>query len=324
MKTVGFLLTILLALPAFADRVNNGGGLWGCVGSDTRLRRAMLVDLFEAENEFGLDVIKSASGLAPEIAKYQIDLLTAANAGLGNGFLRSLETVLKKIRPVNGILTFVDDALYRLSPHPDQCSPGKWEYLQFANYTQQDQVLIRDDLWKSTLVSEIDRAALLTHEAVYLWLRKEKKDQDSVRARQIVGILFSTLPASEKNTEILNVLNQQDDDPLLKAWACTVDNTHESSTFIGFGNLMIEAQSAALETCKSNSGNGFFCSGSTSCEEAKTSAEIWFCQVDNTHESKTFSGKGRTKVEAQYGAKKACQSGSNGFFCQPPSCQSKP
>lgn len=57
------------------------------------------------------------------------------------------------------------------------------------------------------------------------------------------------------------------------------------------------------------SGNSIFCG----VEERQPSH---YCTIDSSFDG-TFSGEGKTQLEAEYNAKQACKAGSrsNGFFC---------
>jgi len=321
-------LAILLATASFAkagDKIGNGGGIWTCETPQGVLVRAQLVDLFEAKNEFGLQIPPMPNLMAQDIAKQKASVLRGKNALLTEKVNFHLNEVLKKSRFVNAILQKIDDALFRIVPLPNTCTEGQWEYLQFANFTAQDQVLIRNDIWTSQVVSELDKGALLIHEAIYRWLRLENKDDNSIRAREIVGILFSDLNVDEMNRRIQTLLGPDTQPTPLDTWACTLMNKNNQLFYLAFGESNTEAKTKVTQACE-NGEQGFFCDvASTLCEEAKSNSNIWTCTVNNKSTSKTFLGKGKTFPEAQYGARQSCSDASNGgFFCQDAVCETKP
>lgn len=325
MKTL--IIAILFVLSSIAragDKIGNGGGIWACTTTQGVLVRAELVDLFEAKNEFGLQIPTVPNLLAQDIAKQKASILRGKNTLLTDKVNFHLNEVLKKSRFVNAILQKIDDALFRIVPLPNTCKEGQWEYLQFANFTAQDQVLIRNDIWTSQLVSELDKGALLLHEAIYRWLRLENNDDNSIRSREIVGILFSNLNVDEMNRRIKTLLGPDTQPTPLDTWACTMTNRNNNIFFLAFGESLTEARTKVLQTCE-NGEQGFACnSNEAQCEEAKSNSNVWTCTVKNRHASKTYLGKGKTFPEAKYRALQSCSDSSNGgFFCEEPTCESK-
>lgn len=325
MKTL--IIAIFFTLSPFAqagDKIGNGGGIWTCTSNKGDLIRAQLVDLFEAQYEFGLQVPPAPNLIAQDIAKQKAFILHNKNNVLTEKINFHLNEVLKKARFVNAVLQKIDDALYRIVPLPNTCPEGQWEYVQFANFTTQDQVLIRNDFWTSPVVSELDKGALLLHEAVYRWLRLENKDDNSIRAREIVGLLFSDLNLDEINRRIQTLLAPITPPTLSETWACTLMNRHNNSFYLAFGESNLEAKTKVIQACE-NAPNGFFCtlpnSPAPECEEATSNSNVWTCNVNNENISKNFLGKGKTLPEAQYNARQSCSNSSNGgFFCQVATC----
>ncbi len=314
------IITILLISNIHAqagDKIGNGGGLWACTTNQGELVRSQLVDLFEAKNEFGLIIPQVPNLMAQDIAKQKAKVLREKNSLLTEKINFHLAEVFKKTRFVNAILQKIDDALFRIVPLPNTCTEGKWDYLQFANFTAQDQVLIRNDLWTSPRVSELDKGALLLHEAVYRWLRLDYKDDNSIRAREIVGVLFSDLQPDEMNRRILTLIGANSPPSPLDTWACSLTNKHNHLFFLAFGETKIETDAKAHQSCEAGP-DSFFCTSETAlCELATSNSNVWSCIVKNTHEAKTFLGKGKTLVEAQYRAQQSCSDTSGGgFFCK--------
>lgn len=197
------LLVVFLLVSANAeagDKIGNGGGLWACRAPD-RIVRAELVDLFEAREEFKLNLKAFGKKSADEILREQLVYVRSALPDLYDEWISHFNYALKNRQLVNAKLRPIEDSLYRIEPAAQTCPEGKWEYTQFANFTEYGQILIQRDLWESPAISELDRAALLFHESLYRWARIRLLDRDSVRARRIVGYLFSTLKPEELRRE---------------------------------------------------------------------------------------------------------------------------
>jgi len=207
MKFVVVLIFSLFACKSFAqDKIGNGGGVWACVEPDQSISSGMLVDLFEARNEFGLNT-PSLQGSDPlKLAQDKADFLATQWPARGAAWATILANTLQRIHFVNSDLIVVDDALVRTKPQASQgCAQG-WQYVQFANFTNQGSVLIRQDIWSGDKIPVLDKTALIWHEVIYRWLRETQGDKNSVRARMIVGLLFSDLSLDEVKTRIEKVL----------------------------------------------------------------------------------------------------------------------
>jgi len=320
-----YLALIILSLSSFVqagDKIGNGGGLWACSSTQGALVRTELVDLFEAKNEFGLQILPVPNLMAQDIAKQKASILHDQNSFLTEKINSHLIEVLTKSRFVNAILQKVDDALYHIVPLPSACPEGQWDYIQFANFTAQDQVLIRNDIWTSPTVSELDKGALLLHEAIYRWLRLENSDDNSIRARQIVGILFSDLSSDEMNRRIQTLLGPSTQPSPSDTWACSLTTRSSKLFYIGYGQSESDAKNNLTQICESGP-DSFFCHLELpSCEQAKSNSNTWMCSVYNKNISKTFFGKGKTSIEAEYNARQNCSDSSEGgFFCQETTCE---
>lgn len=325
MKTL--IIGILFGLNSFAlagDKIGNGGGIWICSTNQGAFVRAELVDLFEAKNEFGLRVPAAPNLMAQDIAKQKASILSAKNKVLTEKITSSLNEVLTKSRFVNAVLQKIDDALFRIVPLPNTCPEGQWEYVQFANFTAQNQVLIRNDIWTSTVVSELDKGALLIHEAVYRWLRLDYNDDNSIRAREIVGVLFSDLNTGEMNRRIQTLLGPNTTPTPSETWACTLMNHHNYLFFLTFGESHLEAKTKVTQVCE-NAPHSFFCKDRIpECAEAKTNSNIWTCTVYNENTDRTFFAKGKTLPEAKYSAQQSCSDSSyDGFHCEIANCEKR-
>lgn len=323
MKKIILISFILFVNFSWAgDKVGNGGGLWTCFTKDKEISHGVLVDLYEAKVEFGLNIPADEQSRPMDIVKKKADLLRFRDTYLYSIFSPEVDNVMQKIRLVSSELVVVDDALFRLKPHYSTCSMP-WEYVQFANFTNLGQVLIREDLWNSSAISALDKAALVWHEAIYAWLRKERGDSDSVRARMIVGLIFSDMESSQFKNRIAKILkeNQQPQPRPEDRWICLVENKHTSNWYGGYGINKLEASGNAKSSCQKEEYE-FFCQDQNlRCEEIISESINNVCQVENHLHQKTYIGKGRNRLEAAFGALKACQAQPDSVSCSEPICQ---
>lgn len=195
-------------LQARADGAGNGGGTWVCQNKDQlqTIRWVKLVDLYEAEKEFLLQLKTFGSRDYQEIVDAQKVRLFSVNKNLYERLLPYFEEVEDNIREVDVDLEIIDDALYRVRPPARDCLGGTIKYVQLANFTYYGAILINQHLFNNAKLSEADKAALMFHEAIYAFLRDRYGDTTSVRTREIVGYIFSTLKNSEIREKIDSVL----------------------------------------------------------------------------------------------------------------------
>lgn len=308
---LGFLSVSVSTLAG--DKVGNGGGLWTCSVQQNlqiNLQSGMLVDLYEAEVEFSLPLITTTELDPMKIVEERLSYIQSNLPGYYWMWNQVLADSRQKIHFVNSELTIVDDALYRVKPLSSTC-PSGWVYSQFANFTNQDQILIRSDFWKSPAISSLHKAALIWHEVIYSWLRTQYQDKDSVRARQIVGVIFSTLPAGQMNSRIEKVLTPSQVLPTQPTWFCMVKNMNTFMNFGDYGMNQLEASSRTVQKCQ-NSLNGFHCDETgVQCSELSKQSAPKVCQLKNYQNNRTYLGKGYSVLEAEYKSREQCQMDTN-------------
>jgi hypothetical protein len=153
------LVAVFCCSGAFAgDKVGNGGGLWTCFNPDLTVQRAVLVDFYEAQNEFSWSLV-APSATDPLVIVDQLNgSLRDSLPDYAARWSEILSDVKSKIHFTDSELQVVDDSLYRIKPLPSLCRTG-WQYVQFANYEPFHIVQIRQDLWDSPAVSALDKAA---------------------------------------------------------------------------------------------------------------------------------------------------------------------
>jgi hypothetical protein len=193
---------------AASPRVGNGGGVWACEDRTTReIRWQRFVDLFEAENEFGLR-IERLERAPREIVREKMELIAKHSPNLHRLLLAYPVNFRKVIRflPKSSGLTVIEDAAIRVRPLPESCEDGYLYYGQLANFTFDGRLLISTKFWSDPTFTNTERGALLVHEAIYKALREGMGDRDSSRVRQIVGLLFAELDTKDKFQKIESLL----------------------------------------------------------------------------------------------------------------------
>lgn len=315
------LASLFCSVRSFAgDKVGNGGGLWTC-SINHHLQQGVLVDLWEAQEEFGLPLIRS-NEINPMTIVEERQLYIEQNLpGYAHGWSQVLKDSIPKIRFVNAELSFIDDNLHRLKPPASLCAED-WVYTQFANFTPQDQILIQSDLWNNALISPLHKAALIWHEAIYAWLREQFQDKDSVRARQIVGLLFSTLPVQQVKSRIEGILTPAPIGHNDVIWFCMIFNNVTEIHYGNYGVNQLEASTKTIQTCQEGA-NSFHCDEhGMACSQILDQSVQKVCQLKNYLNNKMYLGKGRDVLEAEFKAREQCERDTNGVHClNPVTCQ---
>lgn len=191
--------------------IGNGGGAWVCQDNTSLspIRWVKLVDLYEGRVEFGLNIPNIANrDYLAIIDTILVERLLPSNEFLYSAVKNRLEIVKKSLVKVDADLEIVDDALFRIRPPKKDCVGGVISYVQLANFTNYGKILIQKAVFEDSQFGALDKAALMIHESVYLFLRGDHSiEKNSARARRIVGLLFSTLSQEDLKKEIENVLD---------------------------------------------------------------------------------------------------------------------
>ncbi len=192
--------SLLTSEFAQAEKTGNGGGAWVCREANGTIRWSQLVDLFEAENEFGLTLASYPGSVREVVDQLQLRI-SRVNQDLYESLIPYFEDVnyLENDPPdityTEDVLTVVDDSLYRLKPSPKRCSGGEINYEQVVNYKNDGLILVQSEILNSFANSV--KAALVFHEAIYAYLRDVAGDTVSTKARRMVGLILSTLSTTD-------------------------------------------------------------------------------------------------------------------------------
>lgn len=312
------IAAVLLFAPAVraGDKIGNGGGLWVCA-PDHEPKTAALVDFYEAETEFGLHLISPAEADPLALVDAVGALVAAKLPDYSVRWTPILSEVRAKIRFVNAELVVIDDALFRIRPWASLCRSG-WEYWQFANYTSYREVLIRQDLWLSNAVSTRDKAGLIWHEAIYRWMRDEFGDKDSVRARQIVGLLFSDLEAGALRSALEKILSPDEASPNHPVWVCLLRNEVSGKFYYDLGPNELMTRGLVSDDCQRHETSlAYHCLRSQiRCDSFTSMQPRFVCAEQNSFNNRVFTEQGRSQIEAEAKARKACTDQSPPYQCE--------
>lgn len=314
------LLSLFLIIPALAgDKINNGGGIWICENAELEITSSVLVDLYEAENEFKWTLIQPTESDPWKI----VDSVSASLPGRFPKQAGAWQATLAEVRGrfdyIRGELTIADDSKFRAKPLPSLCrTGGGWQYRQFANWDDRsNHGIIREDYWQSPRISSLDKAALVWHEAIYRWLRVSYGDNDSTRARELVGVVFAEntpdFNAEKARARVAEILSRKPPvDPAdpAGAWICAIQHRQSNLWYSGYGIDKATASQKAIAACR-EAGDfmGVMCGGpGASVECGQLGAEEKFsCMVPYRRgEEQQFHAKGRSILEARIKALKAC------------------
>jgi hypothetical protein len=321
------MISLLLSLwisgtPALAapDRIGNGGGLWACYAQSGDLQTAALVDFYEAENEFSWTLV-NPSQQDPMLAVDEVDAsLKTRFPDYISDWDRALGTVKSRFHLLNGELKVIEDSLWRSKPLPSLCRTG-WQYLQFANYNDDLAIVqVRKDLWESPVVSTRDKAGLIWHEVIYRWMRDQFGDTNSVRARQIVGILFSNMGDDDAHKALAAVLKQGQGDPDKPGdpvFVCMIQNEISHRWYLDYGKSELAAHNQTLTTCQLGDANwSFHCDEEQErCDSFTSQKQSFTCSIMNAVSHKVFTETGRSALEAEAKARRSCGEAEYPFQC---------
>ena len=316
-KSVLFVIMIFSNTVFAGDRIGNGGGVWVCEGKDMQTYDIMFMDVFEARREYQLTL--------PETELNPLDLVQKQKSWIKQflpemaELIKHIEYVEKNITWIDDIINLIPDAANKITPHPSLCKQGDWKAVQLVNFTEDFRILVRRELFQSNLMTNMERAAVYLHEGIYSFLRSEYGDNTSVRSRAINGYLLSNLTDAEKVLRIQKTLKQVVDDPIqqpVNTWICGIKPASYKALYIFEASTQAQAKQEVLKACIDGETplNGDFpgfpggfpgpqieCKeNKILCEPVTGTAKNKSCTlVVNSISDKTYTGIGRTILEAQ-------------------------
>lgn len=167
--------------------IGNGGQSVVCHESDRKFTRAEAFDLFEGRALFGFQSIFNELVSPVELARQlalQVDLSQGGNLAPLNTVAGKVDFIVKNMKflpPGVGLKPTEDSKEFIL---PKDC-----DIVQTINFRDSRQIYVDSDVWAK--LSNISKAALYLHEAIYWQFREQGLEQDSRRTRKAVAFLFS-------------------------------------------------------------------------------------------------------------------------------------
>lgn len=313
MKVLVLSAVFFSASAAFANgySVGNGGVIWACAGASGVLDAGMLSDLYEAREQHRWTVIDDPGGDPFVLYERRKTWLKQALPDMFAALEKRFEYVETHRVFVNAELLPTLDYNNVIKPEASQCPRGSWRAVNIANFREEDQqVLIRSELWNSPNLPTLDKAALLFHEAVYYWMRTYYGSTNSDKSRRLTGLLFSRLEPEEMKREIVRLLGALPENPDGK-FVCTMRNTRRNQVYVAYGETSSDTALTVRMRCQDDPEAQWCARGTLQCE-AVTGPVRHRCVSENLRTHRLFTGRGRNLVEARFNAHMACYVGSQG------------
>lgn len=204
------ILAAGISVSHAGEKIGNGGGAWVCAVSSGSWKWVRQIDLYEGVTEYHLPIREQTIDPVTQVGT-AIQKLSRVDEALARDYSLSFMNVRAKMKLVRAELELIDDSLYRIRPYATECAGGKIEYIQVANFKEDGEILVREDVWNHPDFSASEQTALYLHEAIYADLRAKYGETNSTRARHLVALLLSDLSGAELGEEVKRVLNATPD-----------------------------------------------------------------------------------------------------------------
>ncbi len=259
------LVTIISPLTHSApDKIGNGGGVWMCELPTGDFTDLMFVDVFEARREFKLNLPEITT--EPLVSLHKRKQWIKKNLPSHSEMIDDIEYVEKSITWIEDVLVTIPDVSNKTMPHPSTCRGGKWTLAQMVNFTEDFRILVRKDFYNSSFLTDLEREAVYLHEGVYSYLRTTQGDVNSVRTRQIVGLLLADgsyvdspekiipLSDAERAKRIEKILGQSQPTPPPPPPSgkiiCGLRPDDHSALYAVIAKTEAEARASVVKACK--------------------------------------------------------------------------
>jgi hypothetical protein len=209
-----FFWGVKLAVAAptqWVKGVDSSGGAKSvvCRAANSTLISVELLDLYEARTMYGLKLLDMGADLDVVMEKAK-DRVSSANRWWGKNVFYPQAVKIKntlRILPPQTKLEPVDDAVPAVKE--EGCALE-----QSAVYVDEKLVVVDQEHWNA--MDARNRGALIAHEEIYYRMRMDEKDENSRRARKLVGHLFSDFSFEEVSAGIprgvwINICWSKDD-----------------------------------------------------------------------------------------------------------------
>jgi hypothetical protein len=179
--------TIKIVTQAGGVSIGNGGQAVVCKDAVTGKVTTEAFDLFESrvlfETEYKFAEDEDPLTIALELAK-KLDEGQGGNEGSQDSIQGKVMYVAAKMHPINkkARLKLTEDS-------KEFVFPSDCEIVQTINFRNNMKIWYDSNVWEA--LSNVDKAALYLHEAVYWHLRDAGVEKDSRRTRKIVSYMMS-------------------------------------------------------------------------------------------------------------------------------------
>lgn len=187
MKAWGLLLLMMSSLALAGDK-GNGGYSIVCRDANNEITSAELLDIYEGR-------ILYKKNYAVDLNSIE-DLISVAKSRMAE-FSLFVEKMQKEIDYIHANTIYIPEG-NELEPTDDAFPPIKktgCKFEQLANYTNGGEVLISQEIFDK--LDNVNKAAMLVHEAVYSIRRKSLGDTTSQTSRRLVSQLMAQNPDQE-------------------------------------------------------------------------------------------------------------------------------
>ncbi|RZA03261.1 MAG: hypothetical protein EOP11_16215 [Proteobacteria bacterium] len=194
----------LVSGNALAGAVSGGGGkAVVCRNADRSIRTAELLDLWEAREIYGREIIRSDKPMK-ELVMEGIERLKHAflpisefpqeNGENLRGYLdRNSDSLRgdtgpkdKTVKRLRGVTLNDTNDSFELA-RPSECAVE--QVVNFVDLANLPRIYVNQDLWES--LDNVNQAALVLHESLYRTLREEFGESNSLRTRRAIGFVMA-------------------------------------------------------------------------------------------------------------------------------------
>jgi hypothetical protein len=101
-------------------------------------------------------------------------------------------------------------------------------------------------------------------------------------------------------------------------FVCLIKNTLSSRFYLDYGPSELAARNQTLTTCQRTEGNlAFHCArNETRCDSFTSPKQSFTCAISNTLTDLVFTETGRSPLEAEAKARRACSDAEHPFHCE--------
>ena len=178
------ILAVLVALSfsAIAGDKGNGGYSVVCRNDDGTIASAELLDIYEGRLIHNLNYTNNSLTVAALLSAAQYKVLTEKS--FSDKFIREIRSIHSNLVfiPEGNVLESTEDALPSIKKKDCQ-------FEQLANYTDNGEIIVTQEIYDH--LDNLNKAALVVHEAVYAIRRKALGESTSVASRKLTAYLMA-------------------------------------------------------------------------------------------------------------------------------------